>query len=227
MKKILIASLFALALFAGCVHEFDHPLDGTGTLPNDTTTVYVNPHPCDPDTVYFTNDILPFITSNCAMSGCHDASPAGEPDPYTTYSQIRNDRGDILNEMQDGNMPPANSGVSISAAQIQMFQTWMSQGALNNSCIADCDPNVAPTFAAVIHPVIQNNCQGCHSGSSPSGGVSLTDWTSISNAGLNGNLVNCLSGTNGVSIMPPNSGGLPTCVQTQITTWVSAGAPNN
>ena len=29
-------------------------------------------HPCDPDTVYFENEILPLIISSCATTDCHD-----------------------------------------------------------------------------------------------------------------------------------------------------------
>lgn len=229
MKKASITLLAMGILIWACKHEIpqDSNGNGNGNGNTDTTTVYVNPHPCDPDTVYFVNDILPFITSNCAMSGCHDANGSGEADPYTTYSQINWNRSDIYQEMAGGSMPPWSSGINLTAAQIQMFQKWVQQGHLNNECIPDCDPNAAVTFSGTISPIIQTNCQGCHSGSSPSGGVSLTNYSNISNAALNGNLIDCLSGANGISIMPPSSGGLPECIIGQFQTWKDAGAPNN
>ena len=44
---------------------------GTGTSTTQPSTPVVVT--CSPDTVYFSQTILPLITSNCAMSGCHDA----------------------------------------------------------------------------------------------------------------------------------------------------------
>src|SRR5688572_5181621 len=44
--------------------------------------------PCDPDTAYFQNDILPLFISNCAKSGCHDAATHQEGFVFNSYSGI-------------------------------------------------------------------------------------------------------------------------------------------
>ncbi|MFM7812883.1 MAG: hypothetical protein ACKO66_00035 [Flavobacteriales bacterium] len=65
-------------------------------------------------------------------------------------------------------------------------------------------------------PIMHDYCEDCHSGANPSGGVLLTDFATIQDAALNGNLLNSLLGSNGVSIMPENSTGLPVCYIHQI-----------
>lgn len=228
----LIASviLVVIGFGYGCKHHIDQDeiLDTGSNNENPSDTIaWVNPHPCDPDSVYFVNDILPFITSNCAMSGCHDlASAGGDQDPYTNYQQINQHRNDMLSEMSQGSMPPWDSGITLTAAQIAMFQLWMQQGHLNNECIEDCD-STQNSFAANVAPIMHDYCEGCHSGANPSGGVPLTNFAEIQDAALNGNLLYSLYGSNGVSIMPENTTGLPDCYIHQIENWINLGAPNN
>src|SRR5689334_5881853 len=46
---------------------------GSNGGPGPDTTVYPET-PCDADSVYFANTVLPLFISNCAKSGCHDAA---------------------------------------------------------------------------------------------------------------------------------------------------------
>lgn len=227
---VFMAIITASGMVTSCKHHIDHDewIDNGNSSGNPTDTIeWVNPHPCDPDSVYFVNDILPFISSNCAMSGCHDAASAGgDQVPYTNYQQINSNRGDMLQEMLDGNMPPWDSGITLTSEQIAMFQLWISQGHHNNECIADCD-STQHSFAENVAPIMHDYCEGCHSGANPSGGVSLTNFAEIQDAALNGNLLNSLYGSNGVSIMPDNTTGLPECYIHQIENWINLGAPNN
>jgi len=50
--------------------------------PVDTGTV------CDPSKIYFENDVLPIITSNCAYSGCHNAASAKEGIILDNYNNV-------------------------------------------------------------------------------------------------------------------------------------------
>jgi len=74
---------------------------------------------------------------------------------------------------------------------------------------------------------VQLHCQGCHSGSQPDGGISLTNYTEVKTVADNGLLMSALNGTNGSPLMPYNTLGLPDCYKSQFQTWVDAGAPNN
>ncbi len=230
MKKSNLILLASFALFAACQHQADTTIiSGNGGV----GTVVTNPHSCDPDTVYFMNDVLPLIVSSCAMPECHDAITHAQDIRLFDYAHIMQqidpgdpDGSDLYDELFDG-MPPAEAGGPLSSEQTEMIRTWILQGALNNSCVEDCDPNAPVTFSGILWPLVEANCTGCHSGTNPSGGVSLTDYTSVYNSCMNGNFMNSLNGTNGVSIMPNGTGGLPSCQIDQFQAWVDAGAPNN
>jgi hypothetical protein len=93
---------------------------------------------------------------------------------------------------------------------------------LNNSCDTT---NV--TYSGTIAPMLNSYCTGCHSGSPPSGGISLTSFANVQAVTSSGLLMNALTG-NGVPIMPlPPSGSLPTCKIGQLQIWVRNGIPNN
>jgi uncharacterized membrane protein len=229
----------ALIIAVGCKH---HPeiLPGTGGNGGGTDTLpWVNPDPCDPDTVYFANTIQPLLNAYCGSSNCHDAVDPEEGINVTTYGTIMSEGGfvepgdanssdmiEVLYKTDTDQMPPADQP-QLTADQIALLQLWINQGAHNNSCTADCDTSLAVTFSGIIMPIIQNNCVGCHGNSNPSGGVSLTNYALVSAQAESGNLMHSLNGTGGNSIMPANSYGLPQCMIDQVQEWIDAGMPNN
>jgi len=89
----------------------------------------------------------------------------------------------------------------------------------------DCDTSNV-TFAGAVAPVIQANCERCHNGSDPNGGVLLTTYEDIKAVADNGLLVQVTTSTNPDVQMPPGNP-LPACDIQKITAWVEAGAPNN
>lgn len=91
---------------------------------------------------------------------------------------------------------------------------------LNNTCDTT---NV--TYSATIASILSNTCTGCHGGSIPSGGILLTNYTSVQTVASSGLLMNAIKG-NGVPLMPL-SGSLSSCNITQIQIWVRNGMPNN
>ena len=195
-------------------------------------------HPCDPDTVYFENDIYPLIVSSCATTDCHDAVSAqddiilvdyvsiiehgdikpGNPDESKLYKKITEDD-------QEDIMPPPPDD-PLSSEQIQKIRTWISQGALNNNCDEDCDTtNVS--FANHIWPLVENNCLGCHSGGTPGGGIYLNDFASIVTATESGELWGAVNHFPGFSPMPKNANKLSDCKIRQIQIWIEDGTPDN
>ena len=91
MKRIGIFAVLLLAL--SCLNDKNQPNPvssgadtNAGTVLNPSTPSNVT---CSPDTVYFQQTILPLITSNCAMSGCHDAISHKEGVILTDYAHIR------------------------------------------------------------------------------------------------------------------------------------------
>lgn len=195
-------------------------------------------HPCDPDTVYFQNEILPLIISSCATTDCHDKLTEeqeillvdyasiieygeikpGDPDESELYEKITED------DPEDRMPPPPNS--TLTAEQIGKIRTWIQQGARNNQCDEDCD-TTSVTFSGKVWPLIENSCFGCHSGPSPSGNVALADYTSIAEAANSGKLYGAISHSEGFTPMPKSAPKLSDCKIEQVKIWIEDGTPNN
>lgn len=241
-NKFGIAVILVLGLIASCKH---HPDDfillpdngGNGGTVNPPDTIdIINPNPCDPEVVYFQNNIAPLLNSMCATEDCHDAVNPEDDVQLTDYSHIMEQisagnpgNSDLYEAITDDNsedrMPPADSP-QLTSDQIQMIQTWIVQGAQNNSCQEDCNP-ADFSFATNIQPVVSAYCQGCHGGSNPDGDLLLESYDQIKTVALDGRLMDALNATNGASLMPDNTTGLPECNISNFQNWVNAGAPNN
>ena len=87
MKRSLLFEFSFLALLAclvSCKHEVPQPMlveDTTGNGPGSGI-------PCDSNTVYFEQQILPILISNCSQPGCHNAASAQDGVVLTNYSSI-------------------------------------------------------------------------------------------------------------------------------------------
>lgn len=217
MNKLFL--LGGMAVLAACTH-----------LPNVPDPA---PEPCDPGIVDFTNEIYPMIQSNCAMSGCHVGPNAAEDMDFSTYAGIRaqvkpgdpNDSElyEVLFETGDDLMPPPPMA-PLSAAQKARIRLWIEQGANETNCAGACDSTSATTYSAVIAPMIQTQCIGCHQGANPSGGVALSTYSDVSGAVTYMGLVDAVNGVNGRSQMPP-SGRMSNCNVALLERWVRAGMP--
>lgn len=251
MKNLKIQSLVlsvALLLSIGCKHDNAPPQIVDPTDPTDTTTDPVDPVDpvdpgitCDPDTTYFVNDILPLLTSSCALSGCHNDASAQDGVVLTTYNKIMNtgevepfDLSDseiyemITEDDNDDRMPPPPYP-RLSNDQIAMVADWILQGALNNECnenAGGCDVSNV-TFSNAVMPIINLKCKGCHSGTSPSGGINLTTHAGVKAVAESGQLYGAISWQSGYTHMPFNGPKLPDCEILKVKTWIDAGMPNN
>lgn len=208
------------------------------TMPPDTT---VMGDPCDPDVIYFDQEVLPIFISNCAFGGCHDAASAQDGVILDSYENVFNtgdvtpfnlDESDIyevlVDDDEDDRMPPAPND-RLSSEQIQIIAAWILQGAEDLECNPDfgeCNTeNIS--FSADVQPVIVTHCQGCHSGSNPSGGIGLATYDGVKAVADNGKLVGAIAWENGFENMPQGGDQLSECTIDQIQSWVDAGAPNN
>lgn len=194
---------------------------------------------CDPDTVYFQNEILPLLVSSCGVAGCHDPETAEGGVILTDYTSIMqtadvrpgNPEGSDLYEMitesdPDDRMPPPPNQ-PLNAEQIARIERWILQGALDNSCENNQCDTLNITFGEHIFPVIQNTCLGCHSGAVQSGGILLTNHSQIAEIAASGRLLGAIKHQNGYSPMPQNGARLNQCIITQFEKWISDGTPNN
>ncbi len=204
--------------------------DTTTKNPNDTIAQYVNPRAC------FQRDIFPVLQSNCSISGCHDGTGEGSEYLFTSYTTIMKSvrPGDptqsklyrvITTGGGEDKMPPYPHD-PLTTAQIDSIYNWIGYGATDENCGVMCDTTITITYADVVWPMIETNCKGCHSGSSPSGSTLLTSYNEVSTLALSGKLAGVLRGT-GLNVQMPPSGSLPDCQIRQIEIWTENGAQNN
>lgn len=218
-----------------------NPIDTmkTDTLnPGDTMVASV---PCDTNIVYFEMEVLPILKSNCAFSGCHDAASAQDRVILEDYETVtltadvepfdlkRSEIYEVLVESDlDKRMPPAPTA-PLTARQINIIAKWILQGAEDLTCDPDfngCDTtNIS--FSGFVEPLIQNTCQGCHSGNPPAAGIDLTGYDNIKTVAENGRLYGAIGHLSGFSPMPKGGNRLDSCIVDQVKSWIDAGMPNN
>lgn len=230
MKKGLIALLLwggLMILANSCEHE--PPVAAVN--PNPV------PGPVPNNGVCFESEILPLFKSNCAKSGCHDATTHEENLILDSYSNImrkyiipgKADESKIyrvLFETGKNKMPPAPNA-DLTAAQKALIGKWINEGAKNTvSCNSTCDTTQFK-YASNIAPIINTYCTGCHAGAVPSGGIDLGNYNNVKLQVTNGRLIGAVTQAAGYSPMPKDAAKLSECQLIQIRKWVAAGALNN
>ncbi len=227
VSRLLVAATLAVIVWSastGCEHDPINPVDPN---PTDTTS------PCDPGTVDFKNEVLPLITSKCAMPGCHN-SPNGEDGVVLdSYAQIRkevrpgspnnSELWEAITETDPDKMMPPPGYPQLTPTEKELIKKWIQQGAKETDCAGNvCDTAAIPSFAEA-NAIIQAQCVGCHANPYGNGNVTLDSYLGIKNAVENNNLLGALKGV-GSSQMPP-SGAMNACNQRKIARWVAAGMP--
>jgi len=95
--------------------------------------------------------------------------------------------------------------------------------------VTTCDTS-APTYSLVVKPIITANCalSGCHDGTSGVAFQTLgTSYNGLKITVNNGQLLQSINHTGGLSVMPKNAAKLSDCDISKITAWVNAGAQDN
>lgn len=241
---IRLSTILAFAFVAcvaaplGCKHSPVLPPDVTPD-PNDPPTEQTPP--CDPNVVYFEQDVLPILQSSCGYSGCHDAATAEEGIVLVSYASMMNSEESnlvvagqpqnselyevLVEDNPDKLMPPPGDGGPLSQEQIDLIWTWLEQGALNNSC-ADCDSTLA-SYSGAIELTLNASCTSCHSGANPDGQLNLTLHANVVDAVTNRNLMGCINHDVYAIAMPPSGNPLTDCQIQQFQNWIDAGMPND
>lgn len=104
--------MLALCLLAAC-GEQDNV--GAGVVCNKTYSL--------------TEDVMPVITSNCALTGCHNGTHAPN---LRTAEAVRTQVERVRAEVTSGHMPPKGSGVILTAEERKTILCWIEQGAADN-----------------------------------------------------------------------------------------------
>lgn len=226
---LIIIGLFLI--FFGCKHEPIKPEEDKQSTPEDSV---VTVNPCNPDSVYFQIDILPILRSNCAFSGCHGDGSSQNGVELSNYANVMatadvrpgnpggSDLYEVITETDPDKIMPEPPNSPLDSSQIALIRKWIEQGAKNNSC-DNCDTTNV-TFSKNVQPIIQKNCQGCHSGGNPSGGILLTNYSEIYTRVQSGELLGAIKHQIPYTPMPYQLPQLDQCLIDQIEIWINNGA---
>lgn len=249
MRTKLIIIAISLISLSSCKHDvvtaLQEIIDTTGTDGNGGGTGGGGTggggtiNPCDPNTIYFQNDVLPIIISNCAQSGCHDAASAKDGIVLDNYDNIMRTGGiikgnawsseiyEVLVETDPEDVMPPAPKSKLAAEQIALIAGWINAGAINNSCNeTNCDTTNVK-YSTHVDVIIANNCRGCHSGTAPSGNISLVNFTQVKASVDNGSLLGTIKHQTGFVAMPYRANKMNDCDIRKIELWVNSGAQNN
>lgn len=179
----------------------------------------------------FSRDILPVLSNSCGISGCHNAASAKEGIVITSYQTLMasgiikagkptsSDLYEVITlPASDKDIMPPKPYSPLSKAVTDSIYQWILRGAKNETCSAACDTTGNITWSGAIQTIIQNNCQSCHSGATPSGNVKLTTYAEVVNAVKNGSLLSAIKRAAGVPAMPPSTP-LSTCDIRKMELW--------
>jgi hypothetical protein len=195
------------------------------------------------DSVCFNQDILPIFLSNCATAGCHNSTSHVEGIVLTDYNSITS-KGIVpynannsslflvvtTGESDDRMPPPPRS--QLTTSQIDMFRTWINDGALNSDCSnGSCDTSGVISFSAQVLTIMQDRCVSCHNSAQASAGVMLDTYTHVKatvDNQRNGTpvLVGAIRRLTGFKAMPPGYS-LDECTIRIVELWIEQGATNN
>lgn len=252
MKRIhffsMLFLLFCIGIFAySCKHEIPNVATngggsggggGNGGGGGGTGGGGGGAAPCDSNKVYFQQQVLPILLSNCAMSGCHDAASHQDGVILTSYQSVmatadvrpgRPFNSDLYESIVETDlrkrMPPSPN-LALTDDQKALIYNWILQGAQDLVCQELCDASNF-TFSGAVQNIMTNKCQGCHSGTTPAGGIDLSTYAGIKAKVDDGKLWGAINHAPGFSPMPKNGNKLSDCEIQQIENWIAAGALNN
>ena len=232
-RQLVYLIIMSVSLFfvLSCKHPY-------GDLSDNVTQIGDSSTPCDATKIYFQQQVLPILVSNCAMSGCHDDATHKEGVVLTSYQKVM-----ATTEVRPGN--PGNSKLykvivdpdpgdrmpeppqnPLTQQQIQVIYAWIQQGAQNLVCENMCDSSLF-TYGGAIQPLIQSKCQGCHSGVNAQGGIDISTYQLLKAKVIDGKLWGSINQLPGYSPMPKNGTKLSDCEIQQFQKWIAAGSPNN
>lgn len=83
------------------------------------------------------------------------------------------------------------------------------------------------SYASKVVPLLQQNCYSCHTGSFPSGNITMGTYTTDKAIATNGKLYGSISYASGYSPMPKGGSKFNNCQLALIKKWIDSGCPNN
>ena len=83
------------------------------------------------------------------------------------------------------------------------------------------------TYSLVVLPILEQQCYGCHTGSSLSGNVNLEGYNNLKTLVNSGKFLGAIKHEVGYTPMPDGAPQLPQCDIAMIEAWIAEGAPDN
>ena len=103
--------------FNSCAYENEEELFGS--------------NPCQPEVTTYSKVIQPIIADNCNLPTCHDGSNSLLPN-FTIIANLQNNLPLMRNFIITRTMPPSETGLVLTAKQIDDIACWIDNGAPNN-----------------------------------------------------------------------------------------------
>lgn len=208
---------------------------------------------CDSTIVYFQQQILPILQSNCAKSGCHTEKDHKHGVILNNYENVmrtiefeeeddddddghhrgrsrerehdRNSDNDLVKVLQRNKMPPYPHK-PLTTAQKNLIYQWVEQGMQNNSCeeTVTLEPNKMVSFKNEVFPIVQENCLGCHSQPNPSNDYDFSKPEVFQTIAKTGKIYLAISHADGATAMPFLGDKLPQAKIDLIKKWIDEGA---
>jgi hypothetical protein len=85
---------------------------------------------CDDVEASLSGNVMPIINTKCAVSGCHISG--GQFPDFTDRANVIQFSSGIRNFTQNNVMPPASSGITLTAEELEAISCWVEGGALDN-----------------------------------------------------------------------------------------------
>lgn len=116
----------------------------------------------------------------------------------------------------------------ISILALFLFPGCFKDNEKNLYPVAGTCDTTAVTYLNTVAPLLQSNgCTACHSGSAPSGNISLQTYASVRAVAMNGKLFGAINHSPGFSPMPKGGNQMSGCSISKIKAWIDAGSINN
>jgi len=119
-KTVAVLFLFAAAtVVQSCYYDKEELLYPGSNAAVDCNTVNAR----------FSADVLPLVSTKCAITGCHDATASGGL-TFGSYSQVSSAKDRInTRAVVEKTMPPTGP---LQPAEINIIKCWLQNGAPNN-----------------------------------------------------------------------------------------------
>lgn len=90
-----------------------------------------------------------------------------------------------------------------------------------------CDTVSVISYSQKVVPLLQQYCYSCHTGGSPSGGISMGTYATDKAIAVNGKLYGSIVYASGYVPMPQGGTRLSDCEIAIINKWINANTPDN